>query len=242
MSSPISFYCINFMDEIRKQKMINRFHQQQLSLKFVPPVFIDDSRIPPYVEEKRTWAIMLQHLDSIRAFLENTTSSYLIVCEDDILLSKHFSEDLPFIIRKYNEYELDLLLMGYLIDFSFEKINYGKIKEGGFEHIEKEFHLMKPPNHKYDFYTFPYQLWGCQMYMMDRKHAQFLLEKYTIEYAMTNNGPYSPDWTITKDGKHAMLYPMIAIEEGNTKTDHYGQNFFHQNCFLKNYDSEIFGP
>jgi hypothetical protein len=220
--------------------MTERFQHHQIDLQFVPPVYIEDTRIPSNVEEKRTWAIMLQHLDSIRSFLENTNNTYLIVCEDDILLSKHFMEDLPGIINKYNEYELDLLLMGYLIDFSFEKTHYAKINEPAYQFIEKEFTLMKPPGHKYDFYTFPYQLWGCQMYLMDRKHAKFLLDKYTIEYGMTNNGPYSPDWTITKDGKHAILYPMIAIEEGNTKTDHYGQNYFHQNCFNKNYDPEVF--
>ena len=79
------------------------------------------------------------------------------------------------------------------------------------------------------------------MYLISRAYAKFLLDKYTIEFALNNlDKPYSPDWVITKNGNKAMLYPMIAVEEGNTKTSHEGQNNFHKRCFEANYDSNLF--
>jgi hypothetical protein len=55
-------------------------------------------------------------------------------------------------------------------------------------------------------------------------------EKYT---------PYSADWIITKNGNRAIIHPLIAVEEGDTKTDHSGQNDFHRSCFLCNYNPDI---
>ena len=78
------------------------------------------------------------------------------------------------------------------------------------------------------------------MYMISRKHARFLLDKYTIEYGIADlSRPYNPDWTLTKDGKKAMIYPLVAVEEGSTKNDCYSQNDFHQRCFLQNYNKDV---
>jgi hypothetical protein len=37
-----------------------------------------------------------------------------------------------------------------------------------------------------------------------------------------------------------MIYPMIALEEGVTKTEHEGQNNFHKLCFDVNYNENIY--
>lgn len=86
----ISFYCVSFNDEHRKEKMSNRFNAVNLDLKFINPVDNTDERVQ-FADDKRTWAIMLQHLDSIRDFYENTTNEYVVVCEDDILISKNIN-------------------------------------------------------------------------------------------------------------------------------------------------------
>jgi hypothetical protein len=79
------------------------------------------------------------------------------------------------------------------------------------------------------------------MYLLSRKHCYFLLKKYTIYYGLEDlNRPYNPDWTLTKDGNKAIIYPLIALEEGVTKTDCYSQNIFHETCFNINYDSNIY--
>jgi len=221
----LPIYVINFNDDIRKEKMIQRFNTMDIKLNFTPPVYQIDPRIPLYADakvEKRTWAIMLQHLDSIKDFYDNTNSSHCIVCEDDIMISKNFKNDLPNILQNFYQLKLDILLLGYLLPFKFNENPYFKPKS-------------------YQYYNYPDDLWGSQMYLISRAYAKFLLDKYTIEFALNNlDKPYSPDWVITKNGNKAMLYPMIAVEEGSTKTSHEGQNNFHKRCFEANYDANIF--
>lgn len=223
-------YVINFNDESRKQKMICRFKSLDISLRFVPPVFTDDVRLDipsdtsldtiPKID-KRIWSIMLQHLDSIRDFYDNTTESHCIVCEDDIFISKYFKRDLPKILKEFDEQKLDVLLLGYLIPY---KIDIGETSPL-----------------QYIYKSFDDDLWGSQMYLITRNHAKFLLDKYTIDFAINNiDLAFSPDWTLTKMGHRAILCPMLAVEEGTTKTEHWGQNNFHHNCFLANYDPDIY--
>lgn len=221
----IPIYVINFNDDVRKQAMINRFKSIGLNLVFTKPVYTSDSRLNVDVKfDKRTWAIMLQHLDGIRDFYENTTCDYCIVCEDDIMISKNLKNDLPLIIDNFNKLNLDVLLLGYLMPSKIHNNYYKMIKQLG-----------------YSFHEFPDDLWGSQMYLVSRNHAKFLLEKYTVEWASQNlDKPYSPDWILTKVGKRAFIYPMVALEGGDTKTDNVGQNDFHRTCFITNYDPDIY--
>jgi hypothetical protein len=231
--SSVSIYCINFNDNDRKSKMTSRFSNIGYNCIFIEPVLTSDPRIPVLLDEgiKRIWSIMTQHLDSIRHFYDNSENEYAIICEDDILISKNISKDLPEIIANFQYLELDILLMGYLLDKSIDHPEYS---------IIDTFSLNRAISTKYTYHNFPYHLWGSQMYMISRKHARFLLDKYTIEYGIADlTRPYNPDWTLTKDGKKAMIYPLIAVEEGSTKNDCYSQNEFHQRCFLQNYNKDI---
>lgn len=226
MSIPI--YVINFNDENRKEKMINRFNNLGFDLHFVPPVTKEDSRldIPNVNFDKRTWSIMLQHLDSIRHFYENTTDDHCIVCEDDILISKNFKSELPIILQNFKDLNLDILLLGYLFPHKL---------------YNTYFSLKSTTKINYTYHNYPDDLWGCQMYLISRSYAKFLLDKYTLKFAVSNlnNPPYNPDWIITKNGNRAIIHPLIAVEEGDTKTDHSGQNDFHRSCFLCNYNPDI---
>lgn len=226
----VSFYCINYKDEVRKGKMIKRFDSINLNLFFVEPVENDDERLQnaPNKRDLRVWSIMLQHLDSIRHFLVNTKNDYCIVCEDDILVSKNIVNDLPEIINIFNKLELDVLLLGYLLPF--------KIYDW-FTHFP-----LKYRNDKYSFYDFPNDLWGSQMYMISRKHAGYLLDKYTIEYAISTveTEPFSQDWTLTKNGKKSILYPMVALEEGDSKSGLNSEQQFHYNCYQTNFDADVY--
>jgi len=222
----IPIYVINFNDEIRKNKMINRFKSVNLELKITPPVYQNDFRLNfenPKLP-KRTCSIMLQHMDSINDFITNTTANYCIICEDDILISKNLNNDLPNIISQFNHLKLDILLLGYLMPYKLESNNYFKLKENS-----------------YSYHSYPDDLWGSQMYLISRSYGIFLLNKYTIDYAQTHEDePYSPDWVITKNGNRAILYPMVALEEGDSKSDHQGQNDFHRRCFECNYKDGVF--
>ena len=221
----VSIYVVNFKDEERKQRMTERFQKIGLDIYFTPPVYDSDPRIEP-MPYKRTCSIMQQHLDSISHFLEHTDTEYCIVCEDDIYISKHLKEHLPIIINNFNELELDLLLLGYLFPYS--------------PHNNWHFPILKSNEH-YTFHGYPDDIWGSQMYMITRKHAKYLLETFTIQFALDNLEVvhFNPDWTLTKRGKRAVIYPMLAVEEGATKNHHQEQDIFHLMCMQHNYNPNV---
>jgi len=231
----VKFYCINYKDEERKNKMAKRWETLGLDLIFTDPVEITDARldIPNIDFEKRTWSIMLQHLDSIRHFVEKTNADFCVVCEDDIVVSRHLADDLPEIIKVYNELYLDVLLMGYLVPYRITDDNH--------------YYPLKSRNFKYSYHDYPNDLWGSQMYMVSRKHGIALLQKYTIDFALQSlklpaeiQKPFSPDWTITKFGNKSIIYPMIALEEGDTKCNMECEISYHQKCFKLNYVERVF--
>jgi len=74
------------------------------------------------------------------------------------------------------------------------------------------------------------------MYLLSRKQAIRIVEKYANGYAdyfLANSAtvfpPFSADWSITKEGRRCIVYPMLAIEDGNTGygEDEGGQREFH---------------
>ncbi len=225
----IPIYVVNYKNEQRKQKMSKRFNDIELGLIFIDPVNVEDTRLK-YLPYKRTCAIMLQHLDSVRHFLEKTSYTHCIICEDDILIHKDFHNKLPAIIEKFDQLELDTLLLGYLLPFSYIPENH---------HFPV---FLNDNNNTGSYYGYPDDIWGSQMYLISRKQADSLLTKFTPEFALAHldDVHYNPDWTITKHGKRAILYPMMAVEEGVTNTDHEGQNDFHRNCFEQNYKDGVY--
>lgn len=224
-----AFYVINFNDEARRERMVSRF--SKIGLKephFVDPVFTSDLRLDKdEIQHKRTCSIMLQHLDSLKHFLEKTDKEFCIVCEDDIHISKNLRNDLPEIVQQFKEQDLDVLLLGYLSMYPVD--------------TETNAHFaLKSRSKKYKYANFPDDLWGSQMYMMSRKHAKNILEQFGPDYILTGELPYNPDWILTKTGNRALIVPMLAVEEGDTKTDHGGQNEFHRRCFECNYDRDLY--
>jgi len=226
----IPIYIVNMNDTNRKNKMIKRFDTLSLKYKFTPPVYSTDIRLSFENDkiDKRVWSCQLAHLDSIKDFYENTKDDYCIVCEDDILISKNFNRDLPLIIDNFNKLNLDILLLGYLLPIKFQfKLEHNNYKLKNMI--------------GYSFLEYPDNLWGSQMYILKRSYAKFLLDKYTLDFAFNNlDKPFAADWTITKNGNRAILYPMLAVEEGETNTSHTGHKKFHRNCFLMNYDENIY--
>ena len=222
----VVFYVINFKDDARKGRMVSRFDQMGIDLHFVNPVLENDTRLQNTPLYKRTSSIMLQHLDSIRHFYENTSAKYCIVCEDDIHVSKHLHEHLPKIIQDFESLNLDLLMLGYLYPYGL--------------HGNWQFPLLKTTD-LYTYHEYPEDTWGSQMYLISRKHAETLLNKYTIEFAVEQleKVHYNPDWTITKCGKRALISPMLAVEEGDDKSNHQGQTEFHRLCHLGNYNPDV---
>jgi len=207
--------------------MTSRFETLCLELNFVAGVEATDPRLDvDYVSDKRSACVMLQHVDSLRHFVENCTTEYCIICEDDVMISKDLKDDLPEFIEMYERFSLNVLLLGYLAAFKIE-----------------DWHLyydIKASTSKYKYKSFPNDLWGSQMYLVSRKNAVDMIQRYQPTFMLnTPEIPYSPDWTLTKYGNRLMVYPMVAVEEGSTKTDDTGQNEFHQQSHAINFNPDI---
>jgi len=128
--------------------------------------------------------------------------------------------------------KLDVLLLGYLITFPIS------------QHYQ-EFQLKNnistfTENFSFNYHEFNNDIWGTQMYMISRENAKKILDKYYVGYLekiVTDSSltPFSADWTITKDGNRALLYPLLVIEDGKNIYDHIGQHNLHYYSYFNNY-------
>jgi GR25 family glycosyltransferase involved in LPS biosynthesis len=230
----IPVYIVNYKNNERKIKMTERFNSIGIEPIFIKEVHSNDDRLNYDIDIniKRVWSIMLQHLDCIRDFFENTDKSHCIVCEDDIYISKNMSNDIENIVKNFDKLELDILMLGYLL--------YYKIDVNNYYHNHYFPVLLNDDKHMY--HSYPDDIWGTQMYLISRNYAEFLLNKFTPQFAFENINSinYNPDWIITKNGKRALLNPMIAVEEGVNLSDHEGQITFHKQCCECNYNPDIY--
>jgi len=238
MTDKCGFYCLSFQNPERKSAMENRFENLGVDIFMYPGVTFDDERIEGRNLDhhtKRAWSFTYGHFDLIREFYFNSEKDYGIFCEDDIFIRKDFIDHLPKIIDNFEAMNLDLLLLGYLTQYTIDENHSG-------------FYLKGPKStldHPFSYYNLPDFIWGAQMYMLSRKQAMELIVKYSPPYAdlsLTNNSmtPFNSDWTFTKEGNRALLYPMIALEDGKTKYLDGGQHNYHQECHYNNYAPELF--
>jgi hypothetical protein len=213
-------YCLSYKNPERKSQMESRFNQLEMKCIFSDGVDHND------------WSIMLGALKILEQFY-NSDKEFGIFCEDDVYIHKDFKTMLPKVMEDFKLMNLDILLLGYLIPFEIRSYYHGfELKSDN-------------PNLNYTYHNYPDDLWGGQMILFSRNHAKYLLEKYTLEYAMKTRTdeslpPFSGDHTITKSGNRAIIYPMIAVETHDKTYSHLGQDTFHENCNKCNYDHDIY--
>lgn len=159
------------------------------------------------------------HLGAISQFYQSG-KPYGIICEDDIYIHKDFANRLSQILFDFKEMSLDVLLLGYLITCRLERyyVNYPlKLDRGTY------------------FYTdYPKKLWGAQMYMITRDYAEQVLKNMSSPEKVSPD-LFISDWIITKYGKRALIYPMLAVEEGDTPNRLKTQKMYHLACKSANY-------
>jgi len=230
----IPIYIVNYKNNDRKIKMTERFNQLGINPKFINEVHSDDVRLNYGIDInlKRTWAIMLQHLDCIRDFYENSDKLHCIVCEDDIYISKNYQNNIVNIVKNFDELNLDVLMLGYLLSYKIEMNT----------DLHKHYFSIVHNDNTGSYHSYPDDIWGTQMYLISKNYAEFLLNKFTPQFAFENIGTlnYSPDWIITKNGKRALINPMIAVEEGINVSDDEGQRSFHKISHQFHYNSDIY--
>ena len=238
MINNYDIYCLSFNNLKRKEEMENRFKQLDITCLFYDGVNNNDPRIFNNNKNSIVWSFTLGHFDMIQNFYDNSEKEFGIFCEDDIFIHKEFNKLIPDIIKDFKLMELDVLLLGYLIPFKISsEYNDFELKNNNNNNNNNN----KKNELKYVYHNYPNDLWGAQMYMLTKKHAKYILDKYTVEYAIkTLNDntlqPFSSDWTITKEGNRGLIYPMLAVEISDKKSGHYGQDTFHENCKNVNYD------
>ena len=223
----VGFYLFSFNNPERKKRMKERFEKENIIPEFVPIVEMSDSRLigTPQIC-KRNWAIMWNHLDMLKAFLESN-NTHGIFCEDDVHIRKGLSEYIPELVTAYKRRNLEILLLGYLS----RQPPVGILTYQG--HNSYDINLI--------YMTYNDNLWGSHMYMLDRETAEKFLLIYTLEYSretlINQSLPhFSPDWTLTKNGRRAIVYPMMGVEEGHVATSDIGQKEFHKACHNRHYD------
>lgn len=222
------FYCLSFNNPTRKESMIRRFETIKINCIFYQGVDKSHPRIAGR-DNTRTgcWSCMYGHLDMINDFYYNTDKQYGIFCEDDIFIRKDIKTLLPKIIEEFNINKLDVLLLGHLFPF---ELNLNNIKHDG-----------------YIFCRYTDDIWGAQMYMLSRNQAKVLLDKYSFSSGYADKSlydntltPFSADFTLTKDGNRALVYPLLAIEDNKTKYDDPGQQYARDICFSNNFVKGLF--
>lgn len=230
------FYTVSFNNPSRAARMSSRFAKVGIPLTFVSPVGPDDPRIPKDLDRGSAtiWAITWSHLAMLRAFVDESGEDvkYGIFCEDDIYIRRDLPRLVPLLTGAYESYVLDVLLLGYLLPYSAVEVRFGD-----------NFGPLDLPN--FSFVHYSDDVWGAQMYLLSKPKARNLLEVYNEDYARRsrdrNSGlsPFSADWTITKLGRRALVYPMIAVEEGRPDSVRPGEMDFHRRCTNANYDPSI---
>ena len=247
MKKTYAIYVVSFNDDERRKRMDERFRKNDVYAHYVKPVYTSDPRISQYDindAERRNWSIFFQHADSWKQFYEETSADYCIVCEDDVYISNQFQEQMPEIIRQFESQSLDILLLSYLWPYdSFNNTYFPLLPSlsslaSETQQEEKEWTIF--PKYQFQLRKYPDDLWGAHMYMISRKHAGEMLNRYTDKYAISCDKPFCTDWQFTKWGNRALLYPMIGVEEGEVKTDHIGQSNFHKECTRAHYSSKKF--
>ena len=219
-------YCLTYNNVSRREKMKMKFKQLGIDVIMHEGVGSDDPRCK-YTTPHDILPCMLGHLDMIHKFYNESDQEYGIMCEDDLCIHTDFASTLNSIITKSKLLDLDVVLIGYLLNY---RIEYN----GQYTHTiisELDHTTETTENNKYHFYTYHDELWGTQMYIISKRYAKQMIDVYNLDYAKKNSGieSYAADFIITKKAtKRALIYPPLCIENGEVSHyEHHGQKMFH---------------
>lgn len=212
-------YINSFRDEERDQSMIRRINEVGVQANLYSYKEDDDRARQISLTNLKIYGNFYSMMRIIEDFYYKSDKEYAVILENDVYLKKTLAFDLQKACDAHSFLNLDVLLIGYLLPCSPDQLNLPKITT----------------INGYHFYSYPDDLWGSHGFIINKKHALYFINKYTIDYVKTLE-TVGADWIFTKEGKRALMWPPIVVEEGTVKTDHYGQIKFHYDCkqFLYN--------
>lgn len=224
------FYCVSYNSPERTATMKARFANMDISLNVHTGVQMDDPRLAFAGEDmsaKRLASVFYGHLDNIADFWASG-KEYGFFCEDDVHIHKRLKDELPTVIRDFNNMDLDILLLGYMTHSPIEwwMANYPLVYDPGAN-----------SGVPYRYHRYHREHWGIHLFMISRKYAGELLATYDGEYAArqyknpSKHTVFNPDWILSKHAAHnkrALRWPGLAVEDGKGKYEHFGQGEFHR--------------
>jgi hypothetical protein len=219
------FHCLSYKNEGRRKSMEDRFRKLDIPVVMFPGVEVAHPNPAVAKIESCMWG----HLAMLKDFLEVADEPFGVFCEDDVYVHRDLASVVPALAEAYREHRLDVLLLGYLTYDASEYLQIGSIQEGSRR-------LLRYPDH----------VWGTQMYFLGKPYARVLLETYTAAYLErslrdTTMVHFSADWTITKLGSRALVYPMLAVEiEDDRYSQDQGQMAVRVHVRSMHYDASSF--
>lgn len=230
------FYCVSYNSPERAKKMTERFANMNIPLNIHTGVQMDDPRLQytSDIAQKRVNSVFYGHIDNLTNFYK-TGKKYGFTSEDDVHIHKDLAKRMPTIIREFEEMQLDILLLGYMTTEPIKDWWTG-------------YHFTYPYDESrgYQYHAYPEHQWGIHLAMFSRDYAKRVIDTFTDDYAERATldqslRPPNPDWSLTKlTHKRALIYPMMAVEDGKGNYDHWGQGEYHRVSHSANYIEDEF--
>lgn len=208
-------YVLCYNNLIREEQMVKRLNET--ATKAIICSFKENI----VQHNDRNISCFFNHLAMMKEFLRSN-KDFGVFIENDVHLKKNLNKGLIDACAIMTLLNLDVLLIGYLINKKPEAFGC------------KQIHNDKLGN---TYYNYGAELWGTQGFILTRKQAQYYVDKYTVEYVQQCSETISADWIYTKQGNRALMYPPLVVEEGTiAEKEHQGQINFHKTCkeFLYN--------
>lgn len=199
--------------------MSRRFNQLQIPARFI----------------ESPGSCMHGHMAALEHF-SNTAEPTAIVIEDDVLLRKDYAQHIGMITAAFWGASLDVLMLSYLWPFPARYDIQGSWMP----------ELFPQKITPFAFFGYPDDIWGTQMYMLNRQHAQHVVAGYGAHTGYEQRAasdktlkPWAADWIITKTGHRALSVPMLGLEEGKpTRGDDFEHNY-RAKTFTSNYLPDV---
>jgi hypothetical protein len=202
------FMCIYSNNTYQKTNMRQRFAQIGIDCNY--------HGIPNKTNAGSIEYTDCDHLQMIFDFYYTTTKAYGVFCEAEIYIHKDLRAILTKILSDFSVLKLDILLLGYHVHFPITE-----------SMVTRGFPFKRETNTRsaYTYHDYPDDLVGNQMYILSRKHAKYLLDKYYTGYIdktfVDNTGtPFSSTgFIITREGNKALISPAIVAVCAANKTE-----------------------
>ena len=214
-------YINSFNDPQRHGRMIRRFEEVGVEAKLYNYI-ANDPRCYEILEynkkDPRTihYGNFYSMLRIIEDFYNHSTKEYCVIFENDVFLKKSLAYDLPKACKMLTKLNLDVLLIGCLLTCTPEQMGYQRI------YRDEDLN---------DYFSYDDNLWGGHGFIIHRKHAKWLMDTLTFEYASKLEGVGS-DWIYSKicPGNRALRWVPLVVEEGFVKAEDQGQRNYHMQC------------